>query len=96
MYNLKVVSFISIVLGLSLAKNQVSARVTVGRRTVRKYTTTRNLQDAPTKGKGKTGKDKGGKGAKSSKAPKSAKSTKTDSVGRFVVKLHCEFIICSN
>lgn len=80
MYNLKVVAFISIVLGLSLA-NQVSARVTVGRRTVRKYTTTRNLQDAPTKGK--TGKGKGGKGAKSSKAPKSAKSTKTDSVGRF-------------
>ena len=101
MYNLKVFSFISIVLGLSLA-HQVSARVTVGRRTVRKYTTTRNLQDAPTKGKtgkGKTGK---GKGAKSSKAPKSAKSTKTDSVGGFcsqaylriyhVLKLTSKFI----
>ena len=80
MYNLKVFFFVSIVFGLSLAQ-QVSARVTVGRRDVRKYTTTRNLQDAPTKGK--TGKGKGGKGAKSSKTPKSTKSSKTDSVGAF-------------
>lgn len=82
MHTLRVLSFISIVFGLSLAQ-QVSARVTVGRRAVRKYTTTRNLQDAPTKGK--TGKGKGGKGkgAKSSKAPKSTKSSNTDSVGAF-------------
>lgn len=84
MYNLKVFFFVSIVLGLSLDR-QVSARVTVGRRSVRKYATTRNLQDAPTKGKtgkGKTGK---GKGAKSSKAPKTSKSTKTDAVGSICI-----------
>lgn len=85
MYNLKVFFFVSIVFGLSLAQ-QVSARVTVGRRDVRKYTTTRNLQDAPTKGKtgkGKTGKGKtGGKGTK---APKTAKSTKTDAVGSICI-----------
>lgn len=81
MYKLKVFSFVSIVFGLSLVE-QVSARVTVGRRTVRNYFNTRNLQDAPTKGKGKTGK---GEGAKSSKAPKSTKSTKTDSVGSICV-----------
>ena len=80
MHTLRVLSSISIVFGLSLAQ-QVSACVTVGRRAVRKYTTTRNLQDAPTKGK--TGKGKGGKGAKSSKTPKSTKSSKTDSVGAF-------------